>query len=169
MFSPLTLGTSSAEESTGLKDFVRGMEVDFEPPELLTLSGSYFTLDVELTKIRPRPLFFSLGVFLKTKDEYGRDLVTRIGCCPYVHIPLNQLQDKVVVSVPCFTTTSIVEQLSELNGAEDIEICDAEIGVKVEKIWQWGFSDLLWKYFINSALANNKIIMLPKPITCEIM
>ena len=59
LFSPLTLGTISAEESTGLKDFIRGMEVDFEAPELLTLSESYFMVDVELTKIRPRPLFFS--------------------------------------------------------------------------------------------------------------
>jgi len=119
---------------TPIIDYLRGMEIEFKPPRIIQDCGSFFLLDVNISRTRFRfPRFFSISVFLKTKDEFGKNRIVLIGSEPSVFLPCSE--EKITVSIPCLTSNNFLSYFYSLRSGEKSEfnLSKGAIGVKIEK------------------------------------
>jgi hypothetical protein len=147
------MGTSLPE---CIKDFLRGVKIDFTPPSIVQNSGSYFILNVTLTRTRMRPIFFSIVVLLRLEDEFGRDHTVRIGSKPYVFFPPNE--KSITVCIPCITTHDIASDVSCLFSGETSEwkSPNGNIGVQINRVCRWVIDDIIWKILITDKIEAGK-------------
>jgi len=147
-------------EPQPIKNLLRGMQIEFNPPDLVQDCGSLFDLQVNLTKYRCLPTIFSISVFFKIENEYGKEMIYRIGMAPYVYIPpLHRLP--VTINITCFTNKDFIERFYclEFNKRENIEYQDAQIGVKIDTVGHWGISGILWQCFINNGFKLKNMFL----------
>ena len=106
--------TINQTTSTPIIDFSRGFKIDFTPPDLILDCGSFFFLNVTLTRCKLRPTIFSLSVFLNLTDELERNKDIRIGLMPFIYIPALH-NDPYTIRVPCFTNHQLASNIYSLN------------------------------------------------------
>lgn len=123
-------------------DLFRILKIDFETPDLIQDCGSMFFLKINVTKIKflNSPMLFSITVLLKTKDDYGRNIINFIGSEPFIYLPY-YITSK-TITMPCFTNKNFTNNLYRLNSQakHPIEIYEGSIGVRIERFPRW-FSD----------------------------
>jgi hypothetical protein len=138
------------------KDFLRGVKIDFTPPKMVQNSGSSFVLNVTITRTRIRPIIFSIVVFMRLKDEFGKDHTVRIGSKPYVIFPQNA--ESIIVSIPCLTKHDFASDANCLfSGATSgYNLSDGSIGVRIDRVSRWVFDDIFWKVLIKDNIEPEK-------------
>ncbi len=102
--------SNNKNESTPFTDYSRGFKIDFTPPDPVLDCGSFFFLNVTLTRCRLRLTIFSLSVFLNLKNDFEKDKIIRIGLIPFIYIPPLH-NDPYTIQVPCFTTHQLASNL----------------------------------------------------------
>jgi hypothetical protein len=136
-----------------LTDVIRGVKIDFTPPSIVQEAGSYFILNITLThmKIRPRPIVFSLSVYLNLKNEYGWDHTVKIGSKPFVFLTRGK---SITVAVPCFTRHNLGMNINAMFAEKvfPFNLSKARIGVKIDNIFAWVGQDLLWKFLVTDKI-----------------
>jgi len=149
--------SGSNEVTTSIKnsltDVIRGIKIDFKPPSIVQEAGSYFILNVTLThmKIKPRPIVFSLSVYLNLKNEYGWNHTVKIGSKPFVFLPPGK---SITIAVPCFTQHNLGMNINALFAGKTspFNLSKGLIGVKIDKIGAWLVQDLLWKFLVTDKI-----------------
>ncbi len=156
LFTPTTffitdVSETAKAEPTPIKNFIRGLQIDFNPPDIIQECGSLFNLNVNVTRFRSGPLIFSLSAYIKFKDEFDKELVHKIGFIPFVYIPPFH-RKTTTVQIPCLTTRDLEDHLTMLssNFKRKLHLEDAEIGVKVDRICHWSVENIFWNVFINN-------------------
>lgn len=136
---------------------LRGIEVDFSPPKILTDCGSQFVLEVKLKNCRMFHRFFSLIVFMDLGDETNHD-IQRIGYDPFVH--LGPREEK-TIKVTCLTLNELPTNVECLNSNEKNELSfdKGKIGVKLSKSFRWMLEGLCWRFIILNELTFEKLIL----------
>jgi len=134
-----TQDDNDPQNDTPIIDLFRILQIDFEPPELIQDCGSMFFLNVNVTKIKfvHFPLFFSISIFLKTEDDYGRSNIILIGSQPFVFLP--HYQQSKTLSIQCFTNKDLTNNLYRLysNDKCQLDISKGSIGVRIERRSRW--------------------------------
>lgn len=113
-------GNGSEGVNTFLRNIVtnrtRGITIDFTPPPIVQEAGSYFILNVSLTRVRIRPVFISLSVYLNLKNEFGRNHTVLIGSKPNIIFPPDK--KSLTVTIPCFTTHDLTANINAMFAGE---------------------------------------------------
>ncbi|MCJ7570745.1 MAG: hypothetical protein MUO82_02550 [Candidatus Thermoplasmatota archaeon] len=140
-----------------IRDFIRGVKIDFTPPSVVLNSGSYFVLNVTLTRTRIRPMIFSIVVFMRLKDEFDRDHVVRIGSKPYVFFPVNN--ESIAVCIPCITQHEIASDVSCLfsGSTSKLNLFNGSIGVQINKGSRWYIDDIIWRKIFSTEKGNGEM------------
>lgn len=151
---------TSKTEPTPIKNYIRGLQIDFNPPDIIQECGSLFNLKVNVTRFRSGPLIFSLSVFLKFKDQYQKEIVHKIGFIPFVYIP-PLYRKTVTIEIPCLTTQDLEEHLTMIssNSKRSLKFEDGEIGVKVEKICHWSIENIFWNSCVNNGFKIKNFLI----------
>jgi len=142
-----------------IRDFIRGVKVEFTPPPIIQNSGSLFPLSLTLTRTRTfRPIIFSIVIFMRLKDDLGRNLAVPIGFKPYVIFPVNK--KSMTVYIHCITQHDLAKDASCLFinnfNTSCFNYTQGSIGVRIEKI-RHGISEyLLWKTFVVDKIDPEK-------------
>ena len=110
-FFPLT-NVVTSKINKPLKNFIydlRGIDVIFDPPEIILDCGSKFTLDVTLINNRNFPRRFSVIVFMNLTDEKSILHCQRIGNVPFVHL---QPKESKTIQITCLTLNNLNENIN---------------------------------------------------------
>jgi hypothetical protein len=137
-------------------DFIQGVKIDFTPPDLIQDCGSYFILNVTLTRERPHIFHsFSLSVFLKVEGGFGNNIFL-IGSKNFVYFP--PFTNKITVQIPCITKNNIITNIQKINTIEKnkCKINEASIGVKISKIGKWCFEGFIWRLITRNYITIKK-------------
>lgn len=148
-----------------IRDFIRGVKIDFTPPPIVQNSGSYFILNVTLTRTRTHPIIFSIVVFMKLKDEFGRDHAVRIGSKPYVFFPPKN--ESITVCIPCITQHELASDASCLFSGvtSKYDLPQGSIGVRIDKVGRWIIDDILWRMLTKDEIDAEKFSEWPSQAT----
>ncbi len=149
-----TQDDNDLQNDTPIIDLFRIIQIDFDPPDIISECGSLFFLNVSIKKARLEnlPRIFSLSVFLKTENKFDGNKITKIGSVPYVHMPYYQQQKS--ISVPCVTSNNLFDYIYCLRTGEksEVKLDKGSIGVRIERIPRWCFDGFLFRvlnWFIN--------------------
>ena len=149
------VANQSSDHDKPIIDFIRGLEIKFDSPQLIQDCGGVFLLNVTFTKTKLMnlPRLFSASVFLKIKDEFNKNKIIRIGSQPFIYIPSSHIST--TVSIPCLTNNNFLTNLYRLRSGEknEFKIRDAAIGVRIEKAPHW----ILFDRFLWNSLVINEI------------
>jgi hypothetical protein len=146
--SPCLVVAQTQDNGITRQDYLRGIKIDFTPPKIVQNSGSFFLLNITLTRIRLRPTYFSIDVLLRLKDDFGREHTVVIGSQPILHFPMKNLS--FTVCVPCFTNHDLISDMACLfsHQTSALENQTGSIGVQIKRFGRWWIDDSICRFMI---------------------